>query len=367
MPTLSASDYTQYLKFKAATVTPISPAIQTRSNVALSQSVINANLLTSQAALVSTPFTATPVVSPVTVTGASATTVTDARSTLFTTVVGGSGVITYTTVVPHGLGETGATVSVIILGISQNTLTTSPNSANSTDAFSVTITGASTFTKSASGVGGAATPNTGRIVGRVYYTTNVVHGLTVGDTVTIANLTTFPASNATVLAVPSTTQFVLSSTTTGTTETGASGSLSGFVYYTTSAAHDLAPSDPKVRVISVSGLSAFNLSLGSVFQSVSATVFRVQSDATGTAVTGGSGVLTVTTYTNNKTAITTNARVQAQQVVQTRATPTAKATLSFAGTSGALGSSVIQRPGGLPTGFKNSQGSYTRLPQQAGW
>ena len=47
--------------------------------------------------------------------------------------------------------------------------------------------------------------------------------------------------------------------------------------------------------------------------------------------------------------------------------PQAFSTVSYAGTSGALGSSPVQRMGGLPTGFKNSQGSYTRLPQGAGW
>ena len=55
MPTLSASDYTQYLKFKAAAATPIRPAIQTRDNATLSQSVLNANVLASQAAFVVTP------------------------------------------------------------------------------------------------------------------------------------------------------------------------------------------------------------------------------------------------------------------------------------------------------------------------
>lgn len=55
MPNLSASDYTQYLKFKAAAATPIQPAIQTRDNATLSQSVINANVLASQAAFVVNP------------------------------------------------------------------------------------------------------------------------------------------------------------------------------------------------------------------------------------------------------------------------------------------------------------------------
>lgn len=55
MPTLSASDYTTYLKFKAAAASPIKPAIQTRDNASVSQSVINANILASQAAFVVTP------------------------------------------------------------------------------------------------------------------------------------------------------------------------------------------------------------------------------------------------------------------------------------------------------------------------
>lgn len=62
-----------------------------------------------------------------------------------------------------------------------------------------------------------------------------------------------------------------------------------------------------------------------------------------------------------------NARVQGQQVVQTRATSEAKSTLGYAGTSGAMSSSAVQRPGGLPTGFRGSQGTYHRIPQRAGW
>jgi hypothetical protein len=55
MPTLSASDYTNYLKFKAAAQTGIRPGIQTRDNVTLQQSVLSANILTSQASLVANP------------------------------------------------------------------------------------------------------------------------------------------------------------------------------------------------------------------------------------------------------------------------------------------------------------------------
>jgi hypothetical protein len=55
MPTLSASDYTQYLKFKAASVSSIQPEIQTRTQAAPLQSIVNANVLTTQAAFVVTP------------------------------------------------------------------------------------------------------------------------------------------------------------------------------------------------------------------------------------------------------------------------------------------------------------------------
>ncbi len=64
--------------------------------------------------------------------------------------------------------------------------------------------------------------------------------------------------------------------------------------------------------------------------------------------------------------IQNNARVQAQPPNNVN-NPNALSTLGYAGTSGALSSSRVQQPGGLPTGFKNSQGTYTRLPQNAGW
>jgi hypothetical protein len=74
-------------------------------------------------------------------------------------------------------------------------------------------------------------------------------------------------------------------------------------------------------------------------------------------------------FVTNRTVtnIVGNARVVAPQVVQTRSNPDARSTVSFAGTSGALGSSRVQQPGGLPSGFKSSTSTYTRLPQSAGW
>jgi hypothetical protein len=44
--------------------------------------------------------------------------------------------------------------------------------------------------------------------------------------------------------------------------------------------------------------------------------------------------------------------------------PNALSTLSY---GGGLGSSAIQRPGGLPGPARSSVSTYTRLPQSAGW
>lgn len=361
MPTLSASDYTRFLKYRAANVSPIRAAIQTRDNVALSQSIINANLLTSQAAFVTTPSTVKVLTSTAVVTDASTSTVTDALTDIITGASGGAGKITYTTSVNHGL-TTGTVVE--ITGMNQGTLSVSPNQTGA-----VTVTSTTQFTIAVAATGTTAAGN-GSITGRVYYTTNVAHGLVAGDVASITGFTAFNATSATVLAAPTATTFVLSSTATGTAESGATARIVGFIYYTTDIASGLSSTD---RAISISGLStsAFNLSLVPVDRTASSTVFRVASSATGTAVTGASGVLTLTTYTNSTTTITGNARVIGQQVVQTRATATAKSTLSWtSGTSGSISatsSSKVQRPGGLPTGFKNSQGTYHRIPQSAGW
>ena len=278
MPTLSASEYTQFLKYKAANASPIRAAIQTRDNVATSQSLINAQVLASQAAFVSTTPSSSIVTSSATVTGA--------LTSVITAAVGDGTLITYTTTQAHGL-TTGDVITV--LGLATFT------AANVTSQ-SVTVTGSTSFTVAVAATGTAT--GTGRIVGRVYYTTNNAHGLSVGEVATVTGVTTFSVSNATVLAVPTATTFVLSSTTTGV------------------------------------------------------------------AVTGQTGAVSVPRSSNQFLSVRGLARVQAIPVVQFRSTPTAKSTVSLSGT---LSSSQFQRPGGLPTGFKNSQGTYTRVPQQAGW
>jgi hypothetical protein len=272
----------------------------------------------------------------------------------------GGGVYQYTTSQPHGL-QVGDTVT--IADLTQNLLSVSPNGT-----FTVATTPLdTTFRCVVSGAGGTISSGTGRIAGRVYYTTSVAHGLVAGDVISITGITTFTASGLTVATAPSATTFALSSTTTGTAVSGQTGSITGLVYYTTAAAHGLAAGTKNVTITGLTTTPAYNQTLVPVYRAPSTTVFIIQSSATGTAITGQTGVLTVTVYANTTMAVTGLARVQGPQVVQTRSNPEAQSTVSYAGTSGALSSSRFQRPGGLPTGFKNSQGTYTRLPQSAGW
>ena len=58
-----------------------------------------------------------------------------------------------------------------------------------------------------------------------------------------------------------------------------------------------------------------------------------------------------------------NARVQAVQPERSN-NPNALSTIAH---GGGLSSSAIQRPGGLPTGFKSGMNTYTRPAQHAGW
>lgn len=369
MPNLSASDYTQYLKFKAAAATPIRPSIQTRDNVTLSQSVLNAMTLTSQAAFVTTPYNVTTSVLPATVSDVSSTTVSDAQNRIVTSATGSGNIITYSTgSVLHGL-TTG--MSVTVAGLTQNTLTANPNRTGT-----IVVTGPTGFTIDIGSSVSGASSGTGSISGRVYYTTSVAHGLIVGDVISITGITTFTASSATVLAVTSSTTFVLSSTTDGVTVSGQTGTITGLVYYTTSAAHGLVSSvgTPLVTpdsTLTISGLSDFNATnLTSIYRAPSATVFILNTGATGTAITGQTGVLTVTTTANRNNSLRGLARVVGMppNIVNQ---PKQKSTLSWtSGTSGSVSSTTSSKfvqSGGLPASGRVGPTNYTRLPQNAGW
>ena len=369
MPTLSASDYTQYLKFKAASQSAIRPAIQTRDNVTVSQSVMNAMNLTSQAAFVTTPYELTTTVVSATVSAVTSTPVTAAGNRIITQVArptGGTGTaITYSCSQAHGL-QIGNTVS--ISGIGGSFTNPNPNQTNAT----ITSVTADTFTVAATGSDTYTISTTASIVGRVYYTTSVAHGLVAGDVISVSGVTTFTASNATVLAVPTSTTFALSSTTDGSSVSTQLGTITGLVYYTTSAAHGLQTALGTNTTLAISGLTgttAFNATgVSSLYRVPSTTVFVLNSGSTGTAITSQTGVLTLTTIANRNNSLRGLARVQGQppNIVNH---PNALSTVSWAsGTSGSVGSttsSKFQQSGGLPA--NNRVGTYTRIPQNAGW
>jgi hypothetical protein len=216
MPTLSASDYTSFIKAQAASqayrngAVPI--PIQTRDQPFATQSVLNAQLLTSQAAYVLTPSRiAIETVQP-TVSAASATTITAASAS--------GGVVTYTTSVAHGLvaGDV-----ITISGLS----TTAFNLSNQTVISSGLTATQFRFTNAATGT--AVTGSTsGRINGFVYYTTSADHGFSTNtQNVTISGLSTsaFNLSLASISKVPSSTVFAIANSATGTAVTSAAGVL----------------------------------------------------------------------------------------------------------------------------------------------
>jgi hypothetical protein len=354
MPNISASDYTKFLKFKAASASSIRPAIQTRDNVTLSQSLINAETLASQAAFRVDPNTLLPTISPAVVTAASSRTVTDALSKVVSAANGSGTIITYTAV-DHGL-TTGMTVQ--ISGLSIGTLSATPNRTGV-----ITVTGVNTFTIDIGSAVSGASSGTGIIVGRVYYTTSVAHGLAVGDVISITGITTFTASNATVLAVTSATTFVLSSTIDGTTVTGATGTIVGRVYYTTDVAHGLTAIPPN-KYITVSGVTTFSIEKGTLVAIPSTTVFALAGTIVG-AVTSQTGTLISTVFSNQNVAITGLNYVRPMPPNNVN-NPYAKATLTFSG-SGATSSSKFVQLGGLPASGRVGPTNYTRLPQNAGW
>jgi len=68
--------------------------------------------------------------------------------------------------------------------------------------------------------------------------------------------------------------------------------------------------------------------------------------------------------TPSETNLVGNARVQAVQPERSN-NPNALSTIAYGGVG--LTSSAIQRPGGLPSGFKSGMNTYTRPAQHAGW
>lgn len=364
MPNISASDYTTFLKFKAAAASPIRPAIQTRTNATLSQSVLNANILASQAAFLIDPFITTRVTIPTTVSGVSNQTVTTARSIVIATAVGNGSIITYTTSPsqPHGL-VTGDIVTIRdVAGFSAANVTA--------QAVTVASPGSSTFTVAVAATG-TATAGTGRIVGRVYYTTSVAHGLLPGEIVSITNVNNFSITNATVLASPSATTFVLSNTATNIASTAQEGTIVGRMYYTTAAAHGLGltASNQYVTITGITAHPEFNVERGTIISVPSSTVFVLQGSGTGND-DAESGTIVLSTFKNPNVAISGLSSVRPMPPNNVN-NPNVLSTLSWtSGTSGSVGSTTSSKfvqPGGLPASGRVGPTNYTRLPQNAGW
>lgn len=355
MPNLSASEYTQFLKFKAAAASPIAPAIQTRSNATLSQSVLNANILASQAAFMTNPYNVDVVQIIPTVSAVSSRTVSAARADVLSAATANGTIITYTSSQAHGLTDGD---SVQIQGFT-GTLLPTPNRTGV-----VTVIDSTSFSIPAVGAASGTATGTGRIEGSVYYTTTVAHGLSLEQTVTIDGVTTFSVTGASVIRTPTATTFVLSFSETGTAVSGQSGTIVGFVYYTTTAAHNLVPArvNQTVAVSGITSVLGFNVQGATILVIPSSTVFVLGGTTLG-AVTSQTGIVVVTTISNPKIAILGNGRIVPQPPNNVN-NPNALSTVTQQ-TGGVTSSSKFQQPGGLPA--KNVVGTYHRIPQQAGW
>ena len=224
MPTLSASDYTNYVKAQAASLAyrngAVPVPIQRVSQPYATQSVLNAQLLASQAAYVVNPSTTVVTTLNTTVSSVSATTVTGAASTDTGTTV------TYTTSVAHGL------TAGMVITISGFTGTPAFNLANQTVLSDGLTSTQFKVTNSATGTA-ETTSTTGRIEGYVYYTTAAAHGFAANtQNVSITGLATatFNLTLATVSLVPSSTVFAIATTATGTARTSQTGIITATAY-----------------------------------------------------------------------------------------------------------------------------------------
>ena len=301
MPTLSASDYTSFIKAQAAAQSyrngAIPNKIQTSDQPFTNQSVLNSQLLASQAAYITKAKTPVITVNATTVSSASVTTVTNGASAILsaatanivTAAVGSTTYITYTTSVAHGL-SVGDVVSITgITGYAAANVTSLAVSLTpTTTSFRVAL---STNTTSVSGQSGQI--NIGpAAAATVYYTSSVAHGLAVGDTVTITGFTTQGnVTSKTITKVIDSTKFAIANVGTGV-GTG-TGTITGFTYYITSVAHGLSVGD----VITITGMTNFNASLLTVGKVISTTQFALASGPTNaTADSGKTGTIVGRVY-----------------------------------------------------------------------
>lgn len=218
MPTLSASDYTNFIKIQAAAQSyrngAIPTKIQTSDQVVPLQSMLNAQLLASQASYVAASPSTVKTVLPV---------ITAVSSRIVTAASAAAGRVTYTTAQAHGLSVGDViTVSGFVAGAE----TWANLSSQTVISTGLTATQFA-FTNAATGT--AITGSiVGRIDGRVYYTTATPHMITANLANTsyrISGLSTdaFNLTGFTIPIVPTSTSFIVSNSANAASITSQSG------------------------------------------------------------------------------------------------------------------------------------------------
>jgi hypothetical protein len=197
----------------------------------------------------------------------------------------------------------------------------------------------------------------------VTYTSSVAHGLTNGQVITITGFATFTGANLTgPVTVTGTTSFTIPYTaTTGTASS--TGSITGYVYYTTAAAHNLIARSANRLTISGLSTTAFNLNSVTVAIVPSTTVFAIASTATGTAVSSATGPMTLI-YANTGTAVSSLARVLPYNGKGYVNQPKSLSTVHNS-TSTTQSSGKFQQVGGLPLTAAKWDGVYAPIPHLA--
>jgi hypothetical protein len=325
MPTLSASDYTNFIKIQAAAQSyrngAIPTKIQTSDQVVPTQSILNAQLLASQASYVAaspaTVKTALPAITAVstnTVTAAQTDILSAASANVVTAATGSSSAktFTYTTNVSHGIvvGDL-----ITITNLSAGTLT----SVNVSNLAVTSVPSPTTFVifVAAGAQDGTITAQTGQLnIGNLatataYYTSSVPHGLSVGTSITITGFTTLGnVTSKTVTRVIDSTHFAVANNGTATGVGTGTGSITNLVYYTTSVAHGLVAGQTNVNIVATGGtLTNFTASNLTVANVADATHFALTSATTGSAITGQTGRISGYVYYTTATAHSQTANI----------------------------------------------------------
>jgi len=372
MPTISASDYTSFVKAQAASLAYrdglFPTGKQTSAQPYLNKSILNAQLLASQASyLAASPDTVTTI-SSATVTAAANNILSAATTNIITAAVGSTTYITYTTSVPHGL-VAGDTISItnltgyVAANVTSQLVAVTP--APTANTFAVLVsTDTTSITSQAGQIKFGASSNTS-----VYYTSSVPHALTAGQSITVTGFTVYTPPNVTSTAVTRVTDsthfFISNIGTTNGTGTG-SGSITGYVYYTTTGPVGVTAGQANT-VITVTGLTTttgFNLNSFTIAAIPDNTHFVVANSFAGTAISGKSGTITYTQRLIPRTVILGNTSVLPFNGKGYVNQPKSLSTVHNS-TSTVQSSGKFSQAGGLPLTAAKSDGVYAPVAHLA--